>query len=226
MLNRYVIGAVGAVLVAMVLLTLMSPAPPTELAFAARPTTVPTYVGVMGDKVSASEGGVFWSGIAIEGNEDEVQFSIIPYANATASVMEIQNSSGTPVWYINTSGNVATAGTLGVTGNTTLGGDVTVDDDLIIDPQAGTIAVTDDSTITALGTVTKLSAAASCGTATITAGTAGQVLILMGPAANTITITDTGTLKLSGNCALTANDTLTMISDGTNWNEVSCNDNG
>ena len=125
-----------------------------------------------------------------------------------------------------TSGNVATTGTLGVTGNTTLSGDVTIDDDLIIDPQAVTIAVTDDSTITALGTVTKLSAAASCGTATITAGTAGQVLILMGPAANTITITDTGTLKLGGNCALTANDTLTMISDGTNWNEISCSDNG
>lgn len=143
-----------------------------------------------------------------------------------------------------TSGNVATTGTLvvspgsstlaaltvtdtlAVTGNATLSGDVTIDDDLVLDPQAITIAVTADSTITALGTVTKLSAAASCGTATITAGTAGQVLILMGPAANTITITDTGTLKLSGNCALTANGTLTMISDGTNWNEISCNDNG
>jgi len=131
-----------------------------------------------------------------------------------------------------TTGNATSTGTLTVDGASTLTGvvvasaDVTIDDDLIIDPQAATIAVTADSTITALGTVTKLSAAASCGTATITAGTAGQVLILMGPAANTITITDTGTLKLSGNCALTANDTLTMISDGTNWNEVSCNDNG
>ena len=38
---------------------------------------------------------------------------------------------------------------------------------------------------------------------------------------NTITITDTGTLKLSGNAALGQYDTITLWSDGTNWIEIS-----
>jgi len=42
---------------------------------------------------------------------------------------------------------------------------------------------------------------------------------------NTITLTDTGTLKLGGNAALGQYDSITLLSDGTNWIQVSKADN-
>ena len=110
-MNRNMIGAVGAALVLLLLLVLISPAAPIQDVEAARPTTVPTYVGVPGDKVTKSEGGVFNSGIAIEGDEDEVQLYIKPYVNATASVLEIVNADATPVFYIDDEGNLTSTGT-------------------------------------------------------------------------------------------------------------------
>ncbi|MEP1095346.1 MAG: hypothetical protein ABJG78_09570, partial [Cyclobacteriaceae bacterium] len=57
---------------------------------------------------------------------------------------------------------------------------------------------------------------------TLNAGnTAGQVLVLL--AANitgTMTLSDFGTTRLSGNWAPTTSDTITLIWDGTNWNEL------
>ena len=41
----------------------------------------------------------------------------------------------------------------------------------------------------------------------------------------TITISDTGTLKLSGNIALGQYDTLVLISDGTNWVQLATTNN-
>jgi hypothetical protein len=38
---------------------------------------------------------------------------------------------------------------------------------------------------------------------------------------DTITLTDTGTLKLSGNAALGQYDNITLMSDGANWVELS-----
>lgn len=90
----------------------------------------------------------------------------------------------------------------------------------IINTIPAAVAVTDDSTITPAGSVIVLSAAGNAGTGSIAAGVSGQVLIIIGPAANTVTISDTGTLKLGGDRALSANDTLSLINDGTNWNEI------
>lgn len=95
-------------------------------------------------------------------------------------------------------------------------GDVTVADDLKVAKQS-VITVTMNMTITPVGTFQPLAAAGAVSTANIAAGTAGQWLILYNDGAQTITFTDTGTLSLAGNIALTADDILQLISDGTNW---------
>lgn len=111
------------------------------------------------------------------------------------------------------------------------GGEVEFQSGSTLDVRSGaifapaTVAVTQDSTISASSTVVQLTAAGSVGTASISTSIAGQLLILIGPASNTVTISDTGTLKLGDNRALSANDTLTLLGDGTNWNEVSFSNN-
>jgi hypothetical protein len=104
-------------------------------------------------------------------------------------------------------------------------GDLIVADDLKIKAQTA-IAVTDNSTITPTGTFQPLSAAANTATSSITAGANNEFLILYNSSATyTIVLTDTGTLKLSGNITLGQYDTLTLISDGTNWIQVATSNN-
>ncbi len=88
-----------------------------------------------------------------------------------------------------------------------------------------TITVSNNSIITPTGVYQPLTAAAACGTASIAALPAGSVVIFENLSANTITLTDTGTLLLAGNAALGQYDTLTVISDGTNWIQLSKADN-
>lgn len=81
------------------------------------------------------------------------------------------------------------------------------------------ISVTQNMTITARGSYQPLASAGNVGTAKIARGNAGDVLLLINTVNTTITISDTGTLKLGGNRALGQFDTLTLVSDGTNWIE-------
>jgi hypothetical protein len=110
--------------------------------------------------------------------------------------------------------------------------DLTLTDDLIVtdDLTVGgwysatkqtTIVVSDGSTITPLGTYAPISATATTGTSSIANPTAGRVLLIVNVGSATITLTDTGTLKLSGNAALGQFDTLSLLGDGTNWVEIS-----
>jgi len=56
---------------------------------------------------------------------------------------------------------------------------------------------------------------------TINGDTAGDILVLKADAGDTITVDNAGNILLAGGTmALTANDTITMISDGTNWREI------
>jgi hypothetical protein len=87
------------------------------------------------------------------------------------------------------------------------------------------ISLTMNATLTPNGTYQPLQAAGNVSTASITAGTAGDVLVLVNESNVTITFTDTGTLKLSGNAALAQYDALTLSSDGTNWVEIAQADN-
>jgi len=87
------------------------------------------------------------------------------------------------------------------------------------------IEVSDDSVITPTGVYQPLTASAACGTASIAAMAAGTVVAFQNVSTNTITLTDTGTLLLSGNAALEQYDTLVLLSDGTNWIQLAKADN-
>ena len=82
------------------------------------------------------------------------------------------------------------------------------------------IVVTDNLTISPTGSYQPISAAGAVGTSSITAGSAGDLLILTNTGSNAITISDTGTLKLSSDAALGQYDSLFLLSDGTNWIEI------
>lgn len=87
------------------------------------------------------------------------------------------------------------------------------------------IEISDDSVITPTGVYQPLTASAACGTASIAAMAAGTVVAFQNVSTNTITLTDTGTLLLSGNAALGQYDTLVLLSDGTNWIQLAKADN-
>ncbi len=111
-------------------------------------------------------------------------------------------------------------GSLSVTSNSTLGEDVLVDNYQSFTKQTR-IVVTDGSTITPLGTYTPISSTATTGTSAITAGErAGQLLILHNVGSSTITLTDTGTLHLTGNGTMTSDDSTMLIWDGSAWNQI------
>jgi hypothetical protein len=90
-----------------------------------------------------------------------------------------------------------------------------------------TRVLTNDGTLNPLGTLQPISSTAAVGTsgANITVEPAGTLLILRNVGANTITFTETGTLISAGNIALGANDSATLISDGTNWVQIAASNN-
>lgn len=83
------------------------------------------------------------------------------------------------------------------------------------------IAVTQGMTITPRGSYQPLQAGSAVSTGAIMPGNAGDVLYLVNVSTGTITISDTGKLKLGGTRALGQFDSLTLISDGDNWIEQS-----
>jgi hypothetical protein len=108
-----------------------------------------------------------------------------------------------------------------VRGTSTLGGNAVVGTWQSLTPQTS-ITVTQDGAITPTGTYQPVAAAAAVSTGAIAAGTAGRLLVLVGSDdTNTVTISRTTTIKLGGATrALGAQDTLTLLSDGTNWIEL------
>lgn len=90
-----------------------------------------------------------------------------------------------------------------------------------------TRVLTANGTLNALGTHQPISSTAAIGTsgANITVKAAGSILILRNVGAQTITFTETGTLISAGNIALGANDSATLLSDGTNWVQIAASNN-
>jgi hypothetical protein len=99
-----------------------------------------------------------------------------------------------------------------------------VADDLRVTGQT-TLTVTQGGTITATGTYQPLTAAGAVSTGSIAAGTAGDLLVLTNIGSNAIVISDTGTVMLNTDRTLGQYDTMVLLSDGTNWLELSYNDN-
>ncbi len=121
--------------------------------------------------------------------------------------------------------------------------DVTVGDDLNVTDQSNlagavvtsadvgntaetTVTVTSGGTVTPLGRFTPLSSSGNVGTSAIAGCAAGDAysedIVLINMANTTITFTDTGTLKLSGNAALAQYDTLWLKCDNLhgNWIQI------
>lgn len=87
------------------------------------------------------------------------------------------------------------------------------------------ITITQSGSLVPTGTYQPIQAGGAVSFSTITAGTAGDLLVLINISANAITITDTGVIMLSGNLALSQYDTVTLWSDGTNWIQLATSNN-
>lgn len=110
------------------------------------------------------------------------------------------------------------------------GDDATIADNLttadLYATQSSSQTITFGGTITPTGMYHQITAAAARGTSSVAGvDTAGRVVVLVNVGSNTITLTDTGTLRLSGNIALGQFDSLTLLSDGANWVQVSTANN-
>lgn len=151
------------------------------------------------------------------------------------AVMEAQTIKQNFEWVIAkrltvTQGGVTVQkGTVAVTEGVTAD-DVTVADDtatadLYLTKQS-TQTITAGGTITPTGAYHQITATAARGTSSVAGvNAAGRVVTLVNVGSSTITLTDTGTLKLGGNAVLGQFDSLTLLSDGTNWIELSKSDN-
>ena len=82
------------------------------------------------------------------------------------------------------------------------------------------ISVTTDGAVDPTGSYQQLTASGAVQTSDVTCGSEGDIVMYANTVAQTITITDTGTLKMAGNFAMGQYDTLTLLSDGTNCLEI------
>lgn len=108
--------------------------------------------------------------------------------------------------------NIAVSGTLDVTGKTTLAGS--------LEQKFGTdiASATALPLSAAVGNVFNVTGTTAITSATVAAGDNGRVVTLI--FASTPTFTDGNNLKIAGNLSATADDTITLVSNGTNWYEV------
>lgn len=140
-------------------------------------------------------------------------------------------------------GNTTVGGTLAVTGATTgagaaFSGQVSAGTGLVstgstsvgtflVTQQGTTQVLTADGTLTPVTSYQPISSTAAIGTSSIASAAAGTRLDIVNVGSQTITFTDTGTLRLSGNIALGAADTLSLVSAGTGqgWYQLATTNN-
>lgn len=116
-------------------------------------------------------------------------------------------------------GDGSNADDLSVWGDASINSDIILQGFLRLDGEA--LAVTQDGIITPTNSYVELTAAGDVSTGVIASGTEGDLLFLVNTANQTITISDTGTLKLSGDLALAQYDSAVLIFEGTNWIQLS-----
>lgn len=207
---RVPLAVLGSLLLLALMLWLM-PAAPVEAQY-----SVPCY---------SLMGGAKW--VAGSGCEWEMQ---------SGSTLDLQ--AGTTV---NGAAEIATTGQItgsqvNATGDLYAADDVTAQDDVTsIDDvivggevrlarQAQTVTM--NGWITPTGSYMYLSAGGTVGTSRILSGTTqGQLLYMEMSSNQTLTISDTGWLKLSGNIALGQYDTLTLMWDGSYWIQYATSNN-
>jgi hypothetical protein len=133
----------------------------------------------------------------------------------------VAQSSGRAVfgWVVANTLTVRNEAIVQAGGLTVADGDTNLADQLNLGNQTA-LAVTMNGTITPVGSYQPLTSAGTVNTASITAGDEGDLLYLVNEANTSIVLTDTGTLKLGGTRTLGQFDSLTLVSDGTNWIEL------
>lgn len=117
-----------------------------------------------------------------------------------------------------------------LSGDLIVGDDATVADDLtvggdVVNTPTTAIVVTQGGTITPTGSYVPITGTTGVGTASVANPTAGRLIYITNLANATITLTDTGTLKLSANFAMGQYDSITLRGDGTNWIEAGRSNN-
>ncbi len=127
-------------------------------------------------------------------------------------------------------GTITASGSLGLADDVTMGGALNVGTTAtlpkIVQTKATTVTVTANSTIATNGDIVPLTSAGTVGTSSISlCEVAGRIVRLWNEANTTITITDTGKLKLTGNIALGQYDSLTLLGDGTNCIQLATSNN-
>ena len=115
-------------------------------------------------------------------------------------------------------GDVAAGGNLSVVGTTTAAS-------WLAFGTQPTAVLAMNGTLTPTGSYQPISATASVGISVVVVPPAGTFVRIVNVGAQTVTLTDTGTLKLAGNAVLSTTDSLTMISDGGNLIEIARSDN-
>ena len=121
----------------------------------------------------------------------------------------------------NFTGNVSTDGNMTTYGAEYVGTFLTLG-------QAATVVLTaTDATLTPIGTYQPISSSAAIGTASIASKPAGTLLRIVNIGSQTITFTDTGTLRLSSDIALGQYDSLLLMSAGTGqgWIQMGTSNN-
>ena len=144
-------------------------------------------------------------------------------------LFEVRDAA-TPVFSVNNGGSVTRVGNDALTGNLTITGAASVSSNLtvtgvgILSTRARLTAqtvltVTNGAAFTATGVYQGIIAGSEV-TPTITAGTAGDLLIIVNTGTNVVNLADTGTAKLTAAFAMGQYDSLTLLADGTNWIEI------
>lgn len=92
--------------------------------------------------------------------------------------------------------------------------------DLLVNKKVGwgSATVASVAALTIPGTATAVTVTGTTNITSITASAAGRIVVLI--FADVLTVTDGSNLKLNGNFVTTADDTITLICDGTNWVEM------
>jgi hypothetical protein len=161
--------------------------------------------------------------VTIGGNSGTVAINSSDWDITTTGAMTgIGALTADGAWF--TSSTIGAGGAISATGAINSAAGVTAGTFLVL-TKAANVSVVADSTITPLASYQPITAAATCGTASIAPLAAGTVLRLINVGSNTITITDTGTLMLSGDIALGQYDSLLLLSDGTNWVQMGTSNN-
>lgn len=148
---------------------------------------------------------------------------------AQGPVTQIRNAVITTLSVL---GNSTIAGTVTTGGSVTVGDDLTITDDAVFgsditaSPQA-TVTLTMNGSIVPTGSFMRVSSAGavSISGANITAGTAGDVLVLLNVGSQTITISETTGLVSAGNIVLGTLDSATLIYQGASWYQVGASNN-